>query len=110
MRITAGVFAAALLVGVSSVALAAGPETGTSGSGAGVMTKEQVVSELQNQGYSHVSIAPSVNDKMGGSGNTVSPQGGEAHSASPTTWAGTAERNGKEVRITVDSAGHVTEE
>lgn len=111
MRITAGLFAAVLLTGVSSVALAAGPETGTSGSGAGVMTKEQVMNELQNQGYSHISIAPSAADLQGGSGNTVSPQSsGEARSVSPTTWSGTAEKNGQQVHITVDSAGHVTQE
>lgn len=107
MRITAGVFAAALLVSMSSVALAAGSHA----TGAGVMTEEQVMNELHKQGYSDVSITPSANDKLGGSGSTVSSEGGgPARSSNPMSWVGTAEKNGKQVRITVDSAGHVTEE
>ena len=109
MRITAGLFAAALLVGVSSVALAAGPEAATSGSGAGVMSKQQLMGELQRQGYSDISIAPSASDVYGGQGSTVTSHGGEAKSATPSTWSGTAEKNGQQVHITVDSSGHVTE-
>lgn len=94
----------------SGSTMAPARETMNSGAGAGVMTKEQVMTELQHEGYSHIALEPTVMDNAGGSGNTVSPHGGEAHSGTAHTWAGTAEKDGQPVHITVDSAGHVTQQ
>lgn len=108
MTIRTGVLATALLVGMSAAALAAGAPSSGSAAGAGVKSKSEVITELQKEGYSHVELMPSAGAQMSGSSSQAVP--GAQRSAAPSEWTGTAVKNGKTVHLTVNSAGHVTQE
>ena len=104
--------AAALLLGVSSFALAQtssttttpAPTTGAGTTGAGmsgtaatgtsgssVMSESQVMRELEQQGYSDIHLRE----------DTATTQKGD--------WTGTAKKGGKEVNIHVDPSGKVSQ-
>jgi hypothetical protein len=105
-------FATALLVGLSSIVLAAGttPNAGTT-TLTGQAVPQNVTQKLEQAGYSNINLKPMATRSL--SGSTTAPS--SANNASGTTanaaraWVGTATKGGKQVNIEVDPTGNVME-
>src|ERR1700730_18393101 len=95
-------FATALLVGLSSIVLAAEttPNAGTT-TLTGQAVPQNVTQKLEQAGYSHINLKPMATRSL--SGSTTAPS--SANNASGTTanaaraWVGTATKGGKQVNI-----------
>jgi hypothetical protein len=117
MKLSLGVCATALLLGLSPLALAQSPSTHRDApvAGGGVMSEAQVIQRLESRGYSNVKLTPlqpnaldtrpQEQNNSGSSTPSAHPQDYPAH----VGWNGTATRNGRQVNIYVDQQGNVRE-
>jgi hypothetical protein len=105
-------FATALLVGLSSFALAAEttPSTGTA-TMAQQAVPQNITQKLEQAGYSNINLKPMATRSL--SGSTTPPTSGNSASGSTANalraWVGTATKAGKLVNIEVDPTGSVIE-
>jgi hypothetical protein len=113
MMISRALLAGVLLAGLSSIAIAqtttpTAPSTTTGTTAA--MTETQIKDKLAKEGYTNVTLKEDLTGAAT-SGSSSPPAAGSTATTGAKTmmWTGTATKGGKQVNLTVDSAGKITE-